>query len=348
MQSLAGRLRQADLFMPKRPKHRLARTAESLRISATCYATESEKPFGGRVTSTIVRLQQETEMTLRHRTACLLCLASLAILASSGCGAYVVEGGLYPLPTIHLVDPQPSEVGLEYANVQLTAESGQTMYAWFIPAENARATVLFHHGALGNRAGCLNHARLLHDLGCNVFVYDYQGFGESWALATLNTLLPDAGVALEYIQVRNETDGLPIILFGTSLGTLPTFAQAAETPRGVVGVVAEGSMVPETLPTNLFFLLGINPGPEAFLDIPHDLDPEVNVPLITLPKLFIHSRSDTATPFASVQQLYDAALDPKELQEVSGDHLAAITMDTARYRSIWSAYLDELLGPQTP
>jgi uncharacterized protein len=286
--------------------------------------------------------------TPSHHTCVLLCLACLAILASSGCGAYVVDGGLYPLPTIHIVDPQPSEVGLDYENVQLTAENGQAMYAWFLPAADARATVLFHHGALGNRAACLSRARVFHDLGCNVFLYDYEGFGESWVLATLDTLLPDAGVALEYIQARSQADSMPIILFGTSLGTLPTFAQATQNPGGVVAVVAEGTLVPQTLNTAAYFLLGITPGPEAFLTIPRDLDPDVNVPLITLPKLFIHSRGDNTTPFASVQQLYDGALAPKELREVSGDHLAAIDMDTARYISIWAAYLDEILGPQTP
>ncbi|HVP10891.1 MAG TPA: alpha/beta hydrolase [Phycisphaerae bacterium] len=279
-------------------------------------------------------------------------LLSLCVLAASiggtGCGAYVVDGGLYPLPTIHLIVALPSSVGLAYEDVRLSAGNGQPMYAWFIPASNARATVVVHHGALVNRSSGLTYASLFHDLDCNVFLYDYQGFGESWSLATLDTLLPDADVALAYIQARDQPNAPPVILFGASLGTLPTFAQAARSPVGVAAVVAEGSCVPQDLPTNTLFYLGLNPGPEAFLNVPHYLDPDVNVPLITLPKLFIHSRGDTTTPFAGAQQLYAEAVEPKEFQEVPGDHLQAVSVDSQHYRAIWAEFLDDVLGGQAP
>jgi uncharacterized protein len=272
----------------------------------------------------------------------------LALSAGSGCGAYVVEGGLYPLPAIHLIDPLPADVGLAHEDVHLTSRNGQTMYAWYIPVSQARATILLHHGALANRSSALTHGRMFHELGCNVFLYDYEGFGESWALATLDTLLPDADVALEYLQARDQPGAPPIILFGASLGTLPTFAQAARSPASVVGMVAEGSCVPRELPANLFFYLGINPGPEAFLKVPSYLDPDLNVPLITIPKLFIHSRGDTSTPFEGATRLYAEAVEPKQFEEVTGDHLLAIDVEPEHYRAIWSDFLAVLLGSQTP
>lgn len=279
-----------------------------------------------------------------RQTAPLGCLLFLLLLGCGGCGAFQVEGGLYPLPSIHIVYPGPSDVGLSYEDVRMTATNGQTLYAWFIPADNPRAFVLFHHGAIANRSSALTHCRLLHDLGCNVFVYDYQGFGESWVLATLDTVIPDADVALAYVEERDQASALPIVIFGASMGTLPTFAQATENPPGVVGIIAEGSCVPQVLPSRLFYVLGIVPSPEAFLNVPADLDPLANVPLITLPKLFIHSPDDKQTPIAGAQELYAAAAEPKEFQQVTGDHLAAVDVDP-NYRTIISTFLDEVAGP---
>ncbi len=281
----------------------------------------------------------------RNHTLLLACC--LVLPCCCGCGAFQVEGGLYPLPAIHIVYPRPSDVGLAFEDVQLTAANGQTLYAWFIPAQNARAMMLLHHGAVANRSSGLAHCRLLHDLGCHVFIHDYQGFGESWALATLETILPDADVALSYVQQRNQASGLPIIVFGASMGTLPTFAQAARGPAGVAGVIVEGSCVPRVLPSFLFPVIGIVPSPEAFLNVPAELDPLANVPLITLPKLFIHPPNDTQTPIAGARELYAAAVEPKQFQEVAGDHLLAISAD-ANYQAIIAAFLDEVVGPMQP
>ncbi len=271
-------------------------------------------------------------------------LASFWLAACTGCGTFAVDDGLYPLPAIHLVFPLPSNVGLAYEDVHLTAANGQTLYGWFIPASEPRATVLVHHGAVANRSSGLSHYRLLHDLGCNVFAYDYQGFGESWCLATLATILPDADVALGYLQGRDQPDPPPIIIFGASLGTVPAFAQAARSPAGVVGVIAEGSCVPQNLSSYAFALMGMIPSPEAFLSFPGELSPEANVPLITLPKLFIHSPADSVSPIAGALTLYEAAVEPKQFAEVSGEHLLAIEFDADNYRSIISSFLDQILS----
>jgi uncharacterized protein len=283
----------------------------------------------------------------------LLCaLPAFALLMPCpGCGMFAVDGGLYPLPAIHLVYPSPSDVGLAYEDVRMTAANGQTLYGWYIPASEPRATILLHHGAIANRCSATNHYLLLHDLGCNVFVYDYQGFGENWNLATLATVLPDADAALAYVQDRQQLDGLPIVIFGASLGTMPAFAQAARSPAGVVALVVEGSCFPPDLPSYAYLMVGVTPSPEAYLYFPDELDPldpEVNVPLITLPKLFIHSPGDSVIPIAGARALYEMALEPKEFEEVTGDHLMALSAAPEHYRQIFAAYLDRVLGGSGP
>jgi fermentation-respiration switch protein FrsA (DUF1100 family) len=273
-------------------------------------------------------------------------LASLLLLPCLSCGAFDVGAGLYPLPAIHYVFPPPSHVGLAYEDVQLTAADGQTIYGWFIPADEPRATVLMHHGAVTNRGGGVAQYLLLHDLGCNVFAYDYRGFGENGSLATLAAILPDANTALAYVQEREELDGLPIIIFGASLGTTPTLAQGAQNPNGVAAVIVEGTCIPQILPPMVFVLMGMTPSPESYLQFPNELNTVVNAPLVNLPKLFIHSAEDTTTPIAGAQTLYDMAPEPKEFAQVSGEHLMAIMADPDTYRQAISTFLDTVLGTE--
>jgi alpha-beta hydrolase superfamily lysophospholipase len=276
-------------------------------------------------------------------------LAFLLLLPCSGCGMFAVDDGLYPLPAIHIVTPIPSDVGLAFEDVHLTAANGQTLYGWYIPASHQpRATVLIHHGAVANRSSTTDHYRMLNDLGCNVFIYDFQGFGENWSLATLATVLPDADLALAYVQGREQVDHLPIIIFGASLGTAATFAQASRNPAGVVAVIAEGSCVPQDLPFYTYAMIGMTPSPESYLDFPDDLNPLVTVPLVTLPKLFIHSAGDSITPIAGARLLYESAPEPKEFEEVTGEHLFALSTDPEHYRQIFSTFLDRVLGSSAP
>lgn len=286
--------------------------------------------------------------TVRYSSHALSAIVLPLLVLCGGCGAFSMEDGLYPLPAIHIVFPIPSDYGLTFEDVQLTADNGQTIYGWFIPASAPRATILIHHGAVTNRSAGASYYVLFQDLGCNVFTYDYQGFAENWSLATLATVLPDADVALSYVQGRAQADAKPIIILGASMGTAPAFTQAARNPAGVAGVIVEGSCIPQDLSPYVLALVGMAPSPEAFLNFPAEMNPETNVPLITLPKLFIHSPTDNMTPIAGARKLYDIAVEPKRFEEVAGDHVMAATVDAEHYRAIVSSFLDQILGSQTP
>ena len=158
--------------------------------------------------------------------------AGLLLLAGggTGCGAIAVEGGIFPLPTIHLIWPLPEQLGMTAESVVLETPNGGPIYGWFIPAASPRATVIIHHGALINRSATSDHYQLLNRHQFNVFVYDYQGFGESLVVAQLSTVLSDADAALAYVQQHDGPGSEKIIIFGQSMGTLPAIAQAARSP----------------------------------------------------------------------------------------------------------------------
>ena len=256
----------------------------------------------------------------------------------------MVEDGIFPLPTIHWLWPTPAEEGLSYETVKTESINGQPIYGWFIPAEGATATILFNHGALFNRSLYVGHIKLFHDLGCHVLIMDYQGFGESVTLARLDTVLDDADAALAYLRARPEAGTDRIVIYGISMGTLPTLAQGAAGPEGVVGVIVEGVIQQRRLSDWGYFLLGILPSPEAFDRFPPELDPFTHVGEIILPKLFIQSLEDEITPFTGAEELFEMAVEPKTLVESIGFHGLSIGTDPA-YEKHVQTFLDKVMQP---
>jgi pimeloyl-ACP methyl ester carboxylesterase len=262
------------------------------------------------------------------RRACFWAVA--AVLLVNSCAVEPIEEGWFTLPAQQSIVLAPSQFGLAYESVEINDSAGYTIYGWFIPADNAPATVLISHGALFNRSLLPPYYLLLHDLGYNVMVYDYQGFGDSPGLADLGTLIPDADAALQYVQGMSEPGTERIVLFGVSLGTLPTLAQAARSPDRVVAIVFEGSFVPESLPPWALPLVGVIPLPEVVEKVAAEypeLDPYNYIEHITLPKLFIHSPQDLVTPLFGAKQLYELAPEPKQFVEVSGGHGLPLILD---------------------
>jgi pimeloyl-ACP methyl ester carboxylesterase len=264
----------------------------------------------------------------------------LALSAWVGCATEPVGDGLFAPPTQNLVLFSPEAFGLSYEAVELPvdAPSPHVASGWFIPATAAQGTVLLHHGAISNRSAYFDSYTLLHNLGWNVFVYDYHGFGESRKPPSLESLVPDADAALSYLRQRTGDAGQPIVLFGISLGTLPALAQAARTPDGVAGVILEGSFVFDLLPPKSFLLIGIVPLPRVLDRLPQELDPYRNVGQITLPKLFLQSPQDLTTPIEGARRLFELASEPKQFVEVFGGHTLAAVLDPE-----YPAHLNEFL-----
>lgn len=271
----------------------------------------------------------------------------LAVGALFGCATEPVGDGLFAGPAQNLILFTPEVLGLTFEHVELAVDTPvpHTVYGWLIPAEGALGTVLVHHGSLFNRSALFDNYSLLHDLGWKVFIYDYQGYGESRLQPSFESLLPDADAALRYVQQSSAAESERIVLFGISLGTLPTLAQAARAPAGVVGVILQGSFVPDLLPPKSFLLAGVVPLPEVLDRLPEALDPYLNIEQITLPKLFLQSPEDLTTPIAGARRLFELAVEPKEFLEITGGHALAPVIDPD-YRGYVSAFLDDLLSTQ--
>ncbi|KAH3834279.1 alpha/beta hydrolase domain-containing protein 17B-like [Dreissena polymorpha] len=160
------------------------------------------------------------------------------------------------------------------------------MYAKCSP--NARYTLLFSHGNavdLGQMSSF--YIGLGTRINCNIFSYDYSGYGTSTGKPSEKNLYADIDAAWQSLRSRYGICPQNIILYGQSIGTVPTVDLAARYE--VAAVVLHSPLMsgmrvafPETKRTWFF---------DAFPSID-------KVQKITSPVLVIHGTEDEVIDFS--------------------------------------------------
>jgi hypothetical protein len=73
----------------------------------------------------------------------------------------------------------PSHVELSFENILFNTQADIRLHGWFIPHQEARATLVWFHGSAGNISDRLLNIKQLHDwIKINIFIFDYHGYGQ--------------------------------------------------------------------------------------------------------------------------------------------------------------------------
>jgi len=184
---------------------------------------------------------------------------------------------------------------------------------WFVPAPQDRGTVLLCHGNAGTIADRGEIIGILHDLGLNVFIVDYRGYGKSEGAPTEQGLYADAAAAWEYLTLKRGVPARRIIVMGKSLG------------GGVASQLAE-QRGPGALILQSTFTSTADMGARLYPFLPvrlltrHRYETLKRMPKIQCPVLVAHSPQDEMVPYAFGRAIYDAARQPKRFLEMRGSH----------------------------
>lgn len=225
---------------------------------------------------------------------------------------YALQDRLIYFPT-RALDATPRALGLDYEDVRISAEDRIRLHGWFVLAPSARATLLHFHGNGGNISHRLEHIALFRDLGLNVFLIDYRGYGQSEGRTTEAGTYLDARAAWRYLT---ETRGLApstIVLHGESLGAAVASWLAAES-------------APAALIVESSFTSAVNLGAEVYRWLPVRWLARYRYPTVEhlgrvrVPVLIVHSRDDEIIPFHHAEALFAAARPPKQFLEIAGGH----------------------------
>jgi fermentation-respiration switch protein FrsA (DUF1100 family) len=150
-----------------------------------------------------------------------------------------------------------------------------------------------------------------HDLGLNVFIFDYRGYGQSKGSPSEQGLYRDADAAYHYLIAR----GIPserIIGYGESLGGAVIIDLASRQPMKALIVESAFTSVMEMAAVHYPFI------PQCILS--SRFDSKEKIARVGIPKLIIHSEDDEIVPFWLGESLFEAAEPPKAFLKISGSH----------------------------
>lgn len=263
-------------------------------------------------------------------------VAIVAIYALLVAAVFAFQEKLVFFPTRNLA-ADPLAIGLAFEDVHVGTEDGVTLHGWFVPAENARGTVLFFHGNAGNISHRLETIALINRLGMSLLIFDYRGYGLSTGKPSVAGTRKDAQAMWRYMISERGIEPSHIVLWGRSLG----------------GAVAAGLAVdvkPAALILESTFTSVVDMGRRHYPFLPVGLIakgkyPTIkHVPELKAPLLVVHSPDDEVVPFAMGRRLYTAATEPKNFLEISGSHNSGFLQSGEQYVDGVNRFISPVLG----
>jgi len=263
----------------------------------------------------------------------LITAIAVTILAALLCGYltfcllfYQGQWQLVLHPTRTSASPQ-SISGVPYQLIRFAPDESATpqLTGWAIPSDPggryAHLTILFLADGNGSLADSIPTLSSLHNLGVNIFAFDYRGYGQSAAARpSQQSLAHDAESALQYLTNARAIPVQRIVLYGTGVGTSLATQLAIsnpaipaiilDAPRADLLDVARHDSRSALIPVGLLF---------------HERFPLAE-PLATLrtPKLLI-SRS------TSLDQTFRNASDPKRTVELAYPNALVYSQSLTRF-----------------
>ncbi len=236
----------------------------------------------------------------------------------------------------------PSQIGLSYQDLSLTATDNVRLHGWFVPRQGAARTLLVFHGNAGNISHRLEWIRLLHELNCHVLIVDYRGYGRSEGRPFEDGLYRDARAAYDWWARERRNKHEQLVLMGESLGGCVAVNLAAEKNADALILqstfTSARDMAKTMLPLGLLQpLTGIH------------FDSMSKIGKIHCPKLVIHGDRDEIVPFRLGRRLFEAMTPPKEFYEVTGaGHNDLVWTAGPDYSRRLGRFLTQLPPPRSP
>ncbi|HHJ20674.1 MAG TPA: alpha/beta hydrolase [Gammaproteobacteria bacterium] len=263
----------------------------------------------------------------------LLLLFGLALL--NGC-MHLQQPSMTFFPYATL-DQTPAEWGVAYEDVFLDTADDVRLHGWYIPRHDSRQVLLFFHGNAGNISHRGASVEIFHQLGLNVFIFDYRGYGKSQGKPDENGLYEDARAAWRYLTNERKFDQKDIILFGRSLGGAVAAELAAEVQPG--GLILESTFSSAREVANVIF-----PVLSRLIVLRYDFNTAAHMRQITSPVLVLHSPDDEIIPLRLGEQVFQAANEPKSFVKMRGGHNNGFLMSQPDYERALGAFISSVNG----
>lgn len=253
--------------------------------------------------------------------------------------AVIFEERLIYFPSSQL-EVTPAELGLRHEDVMLATADGHRVHAWFLPSpvepSTEQHTVLVCHGNAGNISHRLDRTLLMHsNLGTDVLLFDYRGFGRSSGRPDEAGTYEDARAAFRYLVDDRGVDETRVVLFGESLGAAVAIQLATEVEAAGLVLEAPFTSIPDMAREVYPFV------PNFWLRTRYANIEKISA--VTEPLLVVHGTEDRTVPFEHGKALFEAATEPKRFLPVEGaGHSDTFLVGRDAYWRAWRELLQDL------
>lgn len=169
----------------------------------------------------------------------------LAFLVLGGCAWLPVgpSGNHIAADSTKSWGARPSDYGLEYDDVIISASDGSRLHGWWLHARDEhRATVYFLHDLSGNVGDYLEDVSALPKKGIGVFMLDYRGFGLSEGKPDLAHIASDTVQGLDWLRKARRASAGAIVVLSQRRAIDPVKAELSrEIYRGRFDCLLESS-----------------------------------------------------------------------------------------------------------
>ncbi|KAK6362862.1 hypothetical protein TWF730_000315 [Orbilia blumenaviensis] len=200
---------------------------------------------------------------------------------------------------------------VDWDKVDLETPDGETLRSYFMRGQGIqkkRVTILMFHGNAGNVGHRIPIAKVFAEqMGCNVFMLGYRGYGLSTGKPDEKGLKIDAETALDWIFKNNETKGTKVVVYGQSLGGALGIATTVKHQDQLSGLMLENTFTSmrDVIP-NVF------PPAKYVTRLCHQVWASVDaIPKITkVPILFLSGLQDELVPPSHMRKLHTISKAP--------------------------------------
>lgn len=242
----------------------------------------------------------------------------------------------------------PKAYGLPYSPVWIPSLTGKRLFAWYLPTDEACATVVMMHGWGGNAEMMLPLAKVFHGAGMNVLLFDARNHGQSarQGHSSLPRFAQDLDAAITWLRQQAWHTPGPLVLLGHSLGGAAVLLAASRRrdiaavisiaafahPRWVMQRTLRHPLIPKGLVTLISNYVQWVIG-QRF----DSIAPVHTVCRIQCPVLLVHGQQDTTVPIEDAHAILAACPRTQiELLEVPHAGHASVEMIEAHAAQLYA------------
>jgi uncharacterized protein len=248
----------------------------------------------------------------------------------------------FPAPS-HYANASPADLGIAFQDLHIPVNGSEQVHAWWIPASRPSDKVLlmFHgNGYVLEQAVPEGEVKSLHNLGPNLLLVDYRGYGSSSPGTPNETrVYEDARAALAYLITQRQVRVNHVIFMGRSIGTGPATQLAVEHPDAG-GLILESpfTSVPEAAKA-IWYLRAF----PLSLFVHNRFDNFSKIGSVHIPVFITVGTQDALTPAEMSKALFQHANQPKELYLVPGaDHNGIVAAGGPALESQIGAFIESV------